>query len=185
MLVCDKPDSQDICFVPDGDYASVVKKIKPEAEKVGNIIDLQGNVLGQHKGIIHYTIGQRRGLGLGGGINDDNAPFYVVRVDADKNEVIVGKKEALARDIIHISECNWLMQDTDKENIEIMVKLRSVTPPAPATLEINDAGQATITLKTPQYGIAPGQAAVCYAGDRLIGGGWITRTNNTQMPIAA
>ena len=185
LLVCDKPDSQDICFVPDGDYASVVKKIKPKAEKVGNIIDLQGNVLGQHKGIIHYTIGQRRGLGLGGGINDDNAPFYVVRVDADKNEVIVGEKEALARDIIHISECNWLMQDTDKETIEIMVKLRSVTPPAPATLEINDTGQATITLKTPQYGIAPGQAAVCYAGDRLIGGGWITCTNNTQMPIAA
>jgi tRNA-specific 2-thiouridylase len=185
LLVCDKPDSQDICFVPNGDYASVVKKIKPEAEKVGDIVDLQGNVLGQHKGIIHYTIGQRKGLGLGGGISDDNAPFYVLRVDAKTNQVIVGEKEALARDIIHISDCNWLMSDTSTETIKVMVKLRSVSPPAPATLSINERGQAVITLEKAQYGIAPGQAAVCYDGDRLIGGGWITHTENTQIPIAA
>ena len=184
LLVCDKPDSQDICFVPNGDYASVVKKIKPQAEQKGDIIDMDGNVVGQHDGIIHYTIGQRRGLGIGGGVNEDNAPFYVVRVDAKKNEVIVGAKEALARDIIHISDCNWLMDDVPKEGLEIMVKLRSVSPPAPANLFI-EGGQTMIQLQTPQYGIAPGQAAVCYAGDRLLGGGWINRTDNTKIPVAA
>lgn len=180
LLVCNKPDSQDICFVPNGDYASVVKKIKPEAEKSGNIVDMNGDVMGTHDGIIHYTIGQRRGLGIGGGHNDDNSPFYVVRVDADKNEVIVGPKEALARDIITINDCNWMI-DIPDEGLDISVKLRSVSKPSGAKLFKAENGEAEIHLDTAQYGIARGQAAVCYAGDRVLGGGWICHSSNSNQ----
>lgn len=180
LLVCNKPDSQDICFVPNGDYASVVKKIKPEAEKSGNIVDMNGDVMGTHDGIIHYTIGQRRGLGIGGGHNDDNSPFYVVRVDADKNEVIVGPKEALARDIITINDCNWMI-DIPDEGLDISVKLRSVSKPSGAKLFKAENGEAEIHLDTSQYGIARGQAAVCYAGDRVLGGGWICNSSNSNQ----
>ena len=188
LLVCDKPDSQDICFVPNGDYASVVKKIRPDAEKRGNIVHMDGRLMGEHDGIIHYTIGQRRGLGIGGGNNDDNSPFYVVRVDPKANEVVVGPKEALARDIIIISDCNWL-DDVPPEGMDVQVKLRSVSKTAPAKLYLKDDGIAEIHLETPQYGIAAGQAAVCYDisanSERVIGGGWIIASNNTQIPIAA
>ncbi len=177
LLVCNKPDSQDICFVPNGDYASVVKKIHPEAEKSGDIVHLDGRIMGTHHGIIHYTIGQRKGLGIGGGHNDDNSPFYVIRVDPVKNEIIVGAKEALARDIIFLNDCNWLIDQTslpfDSVPINIDVKLRSVSPTAPATLQLRKDGSAEIHLETPQYGIANGQAAVCYINNRVIGGGWI------------
>lgn len=185
LLVCNKPDSQDICFVPNGDYASVVKKIRPDAEKSGNIIHLDGRIMGEHNGVIHYTIGQRRGLGIGGGHNDDNSPFYVVRVDAKTNEVIVGPKEALARNIIYLHDTNWLVQNTKKDGIEIEVKLRSVSKAAPAELFINEDGSAEIHLPTPQYGIAPGQAAVCYINSRVIGGGWIFKSENSALSLAA
>ncbi len=168
----DKPDSQDICFVPNGDYTKIVKKIHPAAEKSGDIIHIDGRVLGTHDGIIHYTIGQRRGIGIGGGANENNDPFYVVRIDAKANQVIIGPKEALARSVVSLQDCNWL--DTNAR--DIMVKLRSVSKPAPATLHINDNGDAEIHLNDPQYGIAPGQAAVCYDHDRMIGGGWIIST---------
>ena len=184
LLVCDKPDSQDICFVPNGDYASIVKKVRPEAEKVGNIVHLDGRVMGEHKGVLHYTIGQRKGLGIGGGNNDDNSPFYVVKVDPIANEVVVGPKEALARDLIYINDTNWLI-DGDTQELKIEVKLRSVSPTAPATLRLNEDGTAVIELETPQYGIAPGQAAVCYVDNCVIGGGWITHSDNSEMPIAA
>ena len=184
LLVCNKPDSQDICFVPNGDYASVVKKIRPTAEKHGNIVHLDGRVLGEHKGVIHYTIGQRRGLGIGGGQNDDNSPFYVVRVDPTANEVIVGPKEALARDIIKIEDCNWLI-DIPAEGLKIQTKLRSVGRPSDATLFKTDDRSAEIHLDTAQYGIAPGQAAVCYDNDRVLGGGWITSSENSEIKIAA
>ncbi len=179
----DKPDSQDICFVPNGDYASVVKKINPKAEKAGDIVSVDGTVLGHHKGVIHYTIGQRKGIGIGGGVNTDNSPFYVIKIDPDTNQVIVGTKEALARDIISIDQCNWLIHEED--NIEIMLKFRSVMKPIPALLRRGKSGTATLTLPTPQYGIAPGQAAVCYLNDRVIGGGWITGTENSAVKIAA
>jgi len=184
LINADKPDSQDICFVPNGDYASIVKKIKPEAEKSGDIIDLEGNVIGAHNGIIHYTIGQRRGLGIGGGVNNDNSPFYVVRVDAQQNQVIVGPKEALARDIVHIGNANWLGVAAG-ETIAVQAKLRSVSRPMPAQLTVNDDGTAFLTLDTPQYGIAPGQAAVCYIENRVIGGGWISGTENSKIQLAA
>lgn len=188
LLVCNKPDSQDICFVPNGDYASVVKKIRPEAEKHGNIVDMNGAVIGAHQGVIHYTIGQRRGLGIGGGHNDDNAPFYVVKVDPIANQVVVGPKEALARDIITINQCNWLI-DIPEDGLDIMVKLRSVSKPSPARLYNKADGSAEIHLSAPQYGIAPGQAGVCYGvgdmNDRVLGGGWIIESRNSEMPMAA
>ncbi len=185
LLVCNKPDSQDICFVPNGDYASVVKKIRPEAEKAGNIVHIDGRIMGTHNGVIHYTIGQRKGLGIGGGNNDDNSPFYVVRVDPKSNEVIVGPKESLARNIIFINNCNWL-GDIPTDGLDINVKLRSVSPISPAKLLQKEGGTAEIYLESPQYGIAPGQAAVCYSpsaqGERLLGGGWIFDSKNSTHP---
>ena len=183
LLVCNKPDSQDICFVPNGDYASIVKKIKPEAERTGNIVDMNGKIMGKHHGIVHYTIGQRKGLGIGGGMNEDNSPFYVVRVDADKNEVVVGPKEALARDIIYIEDCNWLI-NIPADGLDIGIKLRSVSQPSSAKLYPSQNG-AEIHLETPQYGIASGQAAVCYDGSRVLGGGWIKSSGNSKISMVA
>lgn len=179
LVTADKPDSQDICFVPNGDYASVVKKIRPEAENPGNIVDQSGNILGTHNGIIHYTIGQRRGIGIGGGVSENNAPFYVIGVDAARNEVIVGPKEALARDVIYINNCNWLMPELS-EGTNIDLKFRSMMKPVKASIKTTDGKKASILLNTPQFGIAPGQAAVAYLGDRVIGGGWITGTDKTS-----
>lgn len=170
LLNAEKPDSQDICFVPGGDYAKVVKKLRPEAGAPGNIVHIDGRILGQHDGIIGYTVGQRKGLGIGGGHNEDNDPFYVIKVDAANNQIIVGPKEALARTQIIIKDCNWL--EGAKDTTEVLVKFRSSMKPVPARLSLND-GQAEITLETAQFGISPGQAAVCYQNDRLIGGGWI------------
>lgn len=172
LITADKPDSQDICFVPHGDYARVVKKIRPEAEKPGEIVDLTGKVLGRHEGIIHYTIGQRRGLGLGGGHNESNDPFYVIRLEPETARVIVGPKDALARTSIHIGQCNWLIPEL-REVINIGVKFRSTMQPVPARLDIAAGKQAVIHFDQPQYGISAGQAAVAYDGDRVLGGGWI------------
>ncbi len=184
LLNCDKPDSQDICFVPNGDYASVVKKIKPEAEQPGEIVDLSGCVIGEHTGIVNYTIGQRKGIGIGGGVSEDNAPFYVVRIDPAANRVIVGPKEALARDVIYMSDCNWLA-DIPADGMAVETKLRSVSRPAPARLVKTGDRTAELHLPEPQYGIAPGQAAVCYAGTRVLGGGWIIAAENSALPMAA
>ena len=184
LLNCDKPDSQDICFVPNGDYASVVKKIKPDAEKPGDIIHLDGRVMGQHTGVVNYTVGQRRGIGIGGGHNENNDPFYVVRVDAAENTVIVGPKEALARNIIRIADCNWLTE-IPEDGMAVETKLRSVSKTGPAKLFKTGENTAELHLETPQYGIAPGQAAVCYNGARVLGGGWIVESENSEMPIAA
>lgn len=175
LVNADKPDSQDICFVPHGDYTRIVKRMRPEAESPGDIVHIDGNILGRHNGIIHYTIGQRKGLGIGGGYNDNNDPFYVVRLDPAANQVVVGPKEALARDIIKLSDCNWLIQDIPQDGLPVTVKFRSVMQPVDATL-FHVAEGAEIHLKMPQYGIARGQAAVCYDGTRVLGGGWITET---------
>lgn len=175
LVNADKPDSQDICFVPNGDYASVVTKIAPEAKKTGNIVHLDGRILGTHDGIVHYTIGQRKGLGIGGGFTDNNDPLYVVALNADDAKVIVGPKEALARDTVTLKNFNWLTP-LSTAPIKIDVKLRSMTRAMPATLTGQTDGSATITLNDPQYGIASGQAAVCYIGTRVIGGGWISGT---------
>jgi tRNA-specific 2-thiouridylase len=170
-----KPDSQDICFVPNGDYASVVTKIAPEAKREGQIVHLDGRILGTHDGIVHYTIGQRKGLGIGGGVTENNEPLYVVGIQADEAKVIVGPKESLARDTVSLKNFNWLIA-LSKDPVKIDVKLRSMTRALPATLTGRYDGSAEIILDEPQYGVSPGQAAVCYIGGRVIGGGWITGT---------
>ncbi|MGH1402997.1 MAG: tRNA 2-thiouridine(34) synthase MnmA [Alphaproteobacteria bacterium] len=175
LLNADKPDSQDICFVPHGDYAKVVKKMRPEAENPGNIVHIDGRIIGTHNGIIHYTIGQRRGIGIGGGVSENNEPLYVIELRPDNNEVIVGPKESLARNILTITDCNWLINRSNGTPVQVDLKFRSVMKPTPATLHIADNG-AELHLATPQYGIATGQAAVCYINDRVIGGGWIVGT---------
>ena len=175
LLTADKPDSQDICFGPHGDYAKVVKKIRPEAEKHGDIVHQDGRIVGRHEGIIHYTIGQRKGLGIGGGVSENNDPLYVLALDPQSNRVIVGPKEALARNTLVLKDCNWLLEDSETKDKEITVKFRSVMPPVPAKLSIS-GDTAEIALEQPHFGISPGQAAVCYEGDRVLGGGWITQT---------
>ena len=165
--VADKPDSQDICFVPNGDYAGVIKRLRPDCSLPGEIVDQQGNVLGQHRGVLHYTIGQRRGLGLATG-----APLFVIAIDADARRVVVGPRTALARDVIQLEDVNWL---GDAHETEIRVRIRSTSPPAPAILRITDSG-AEVLLAHSEEGVSPGQACVFYGAEneRVLGGGWIS-----------
>ncbi len=172
LKTAEKPESQDICFVPNGDYASIVEKLKPGSIEPGKIIHLDGRILGQHKGTINYTVGQRRGLGIGGG-----EILYVIKVDAAKKEVIVGPKKELSCYEINLKEINWIGDDyIDGSKIEVMVKIRSSQEPMPATLIINDKN-AIVTLKKSEDGVAPGQACVFYKGNRVLGGGWIEETD--------
>lgn len=173
LSVADKPDSQDICFVPDGDYARVIEKLRPGAADPGEIVDMDGHVLGAHDGIIHYTIGQRRGLGIGG----LSEPLYVVRLDPETRRVIVGPKTALATRTVPVREINWLGDApfTSRAEWEVAVKLRSTRPPAPALIRPLSETEAEVELLTPEEGVSPGQACVFYApeGSRVFGGGWI------------
>ena len=173
LAVADKPDSQDICFVPDGNYAGVIEKLRPGAAEPGNIIDLDGRVLGRHRGVLHYTIGQRRGLGLGGLAT----PLYVVRLDVAARQVIVGPKEALATTQIRLRQLNWLGDAPldSRPEWEIAVKVRSTRPPVPALLRARADG-AEVELLDPEEGVSPGQACVFYDREstRVYGGGWIT-----------
>lgn len=175
LAIADKPDSQDICFVPNGNYASVIEKLRPGAAEPGEIVDLDGNVLGTHNGVIHYTIGQRRGLGIGG-LAD---PLYVVKLDIDTHRVIVGPKEMLSTRIIPIREINWLGDGSlmDQPSYEISVKVRSTRPPREAILRPISETEAEVELLTPEEGVSPGQACVFYetGGSRILGGGWIWR----------
>ncbi len=171
LPVASKPDSQDICFVPNGSYASVIEKIRPGAADAGDIVDLQGKVLGRHEGIIHYTIGQRKGLGIATG-----EPLYVVRIDAAKKYVIVGPKEALASQQFKVKELNWLASDYPlTEGVEALVRLRSVHKPVPATIYVREGNCAEVMLHDIQFAVTPGQACVIYDGERVLGGGWITQ----------
>lgn len=159
-----KPDSQDICFVPNGDYASVVRKVRPEAGIDGPILDMEGRELGRHKGLIHYTVGQRRGLELGGLVE----PLYVVRLEPERQAVIVGPREALAISRARITDPNWL---GNVEGRSIMAKVRSLAKPTPAVMQ----GE-WLVFDEPAYGVSPGQAAVLYDGEQVLGGGWIEET---------
>ncbi|MCF6305234.1 MAG: tRNA 2-thiouridine(34) synthase MnmA [Rhodobacteraceae bacterium] len=176
LSVADKPDSQDICFVPNGSYASVIEKLRPGAAEPGDIVHIDGTVLGQHSGVIRYTIGQRRGLGIGGG-----DILYVIKLDADTKQVIVGPREALTVSEININEINWLgdsnFTDAPKTGWEVLVKVRSTRPPFPAVILPNPDGSAKVKLGIAEEGISPGQACVFYAktGSQILGGGWITR----------
>ena len=175
LSVADKPDSQDICFVPDGNYAAVIEKLRPGAADPGEIVDTEGNVLGTHRGVIHYTIGQRRGLGLGG-LGD---PLYVVKLDPEARRVIVGPKEALATRIVPVREINWLGDAPFDSRPEwhVSVRIRSTRPPRPAILRPLSATTAAVELLYPEEGVSPGQACVFYetGGSRILGGGWIWR----------
>ncbi|MEL7176909.1 MAG: tRNA methyl transferase PRC-barrel domain-containing protein, partial [Pseudomonadota bacterium] len=175
LSVADKPDSQDICFVPNGSYAAVIEKLRPGAAEPGEIVDVEGNVLAQHEGVIHYTIGQRRGLGIGG----LDTPLYVVKLDVDTRRVIVGPKDMLATRTIPVREINWLGDDpfADQQERLVSVKVRSTRPPREAIIRPISATQAEVELLTPEEGVSPGQACVFYetGGTRILGGGWIWR----------
>jgi tRNA-specific 2-thiouridylase len=182
LPVAEKPDSQDICFVPEGHYSELVARLRPEAAISGNIVDLDGRILGRHAGVIHYTIGQRRGLGL-----DDRAlkgePHFVVRIDAARAEVVVGPRAALATKTIALRDVNWIgpgrLADLPESGLEIAVRVRSTRPPAPALLEYS-AGAARVSFFGEESGVAPGQACVFYdSADRqarVLGGGFIVKT---------
>ncbi|GAB2184056.1 tRNA 2-thiouridine(34) synthase MnmA [Roseibium sp. LAB1] len=179
LTVANKPDSQDICFVPNGDYAEVIRKLRPNAAEPGEIVHMDGRVLGTHDGIIHYTIGQRRGLGVATG-----DPLYVVRLDPDERRVVVGPREALATRTILLREMNWIGdQPLDEgDEIELFAKVRSTRPPASATLRILN-GKGFVDLANGETGVAPGQACVFFDTDddtaRVLGGGWIHKTERT------
>ena len=173
LEVADKPDSQDICFVPDGNYAGVIEKLRPGAAEPGEIVHADGRVLGRHDGVIHYTIGQRRGLGIGG-LSD---PLYVVRLDTETRQVVVGPKEMLATRTIPVREINWLGDApfTSQAEWHLSVKVRSTRPPREAVIRPISETEAEVELPTPEEGVSPGQACVFYAPDssRIFGGGWI------------
>jgi tRNA-specific 2-thiouridylase len=179
LAVADKPDSQDICFVPasgpGGGYAKVVERLRPGAAEPGELVHMDGRVLGQHDGLINFTVGQRKGLGLGD-LNENGQPLYVVRLEPETRRVFVGPKAALAKSHVTLREVNWLGgADEPTENVEVAVKLRSMTEPKPAMISLLRGGHARVELIEPQFGIAPGQACVFYQGSRVLGGGWIQR----------
>lgn len=178
LSVADKPDSQDICFVPNGNYAAVIEKLRPGAADPGEIVDLAGNVLGQHNGVIHYTVGQRKGLGVGG----LEEPIYVLRLDPETRRVVVGPKSALATRIIPVREINWLGDapfdgpEIGREH-HIEVKVRSTRPPRAAIIRPLSPTTAEVELLDPEDGVSAGQACVFYAPNstRVLGGGWVWR----------
>ncbi len=179
--VASKPDSQDICFVPSGRYTSVIERLRPHAANPGNIVDQYGEVLGRHNGIINYTIGQRRGLGIAAA-----EPFFVVGLNADKSEVIVGPREVLLTRRIVLREVNWLgdgllAEQSSAEKVDLFVKVRSTHDPQPGYLAVEN-GEIIIYLLEGEYGVSPGQACVFYdsgkSGSRVLGGGWIKTAEN-------
>jgi len=171
LTVAAKPDSQDICFVPDGDYAGLVRKLRPEAIAPGDIVDTAGRVLGEHQGITGFTIGQRRGLEIGGMAE----PLYVVRIEAETRRLVVGPKAALAVRAARLSDCNWLAPTEGW----LMAKVRSLAKPVATRIDGDH-----IRFESPEFGVAPGQAAVLYDGDRVIGGGWIEETVSVELETA-
>ncbi|WP_395698452.1 tRNA 2-thiouridine(34) synthase MnmA [Methylocella sp.] len=181
LVVADKPDSQDICFVPDGRYADMIERLSPGAAAPGDIVHVDGRVLGRHSGVIHYTVGQRRGLGLGGG--RPGAPLFVVRLDAARAQVVVGPREALATRRAFLRAVNWIgegeLADAPSEGLEIFARVRSTRPPVEARL-FAGGGEAFVEFAQDEEGVSPGQACALYdsAGPRarVLGGGFISAT---------
>ena len=178
LNVADKPDSQDICFVPNGNYASVIKKYRPESFKKGHILDIEGKVVGKHDGIINFTIGQRKGIGIA-----YKEPLYVVNINAKKNEVIVGNREALAIKTIYLKNLN-LLGEVKECSDNLFIKVRSTGRLIKAKVILNDDG-AEVNLGELEAGISPGQACVFYyknqLGDKVLGGGWIVKAENNYL----
>ena len=184
LNVAEKPDSQDICFVPEGKYADVVRKLRPGSIDKGDIVDIKGNILGQHNGIIDYTIGQRKGIGIGGrkGVEDKDTLLYVIELDPYKNQVIVGPKEYLKCKEIVINECNWITENPQKLKSKVWVKLRNSSDPVSGKINVDlETGSSALLFDEPQYGVSTGQAAVVYNPEdteHVLGGGWITKAPN-------
>jgi len=170
LPVADKPESMDICFVPDGDYAKVVAKVRPQAVDPGRLVHVDGRVMGQHQGIVNFTIGKRKGIGVGG----EPAPLYVIAIDPESKDVTVGPREYLARDTVYIKEVNWLGPDLPLNQPKaIQTKLRSTMAPVAATIILRPGNTAEIELDELHTSVAAGQAAVFYDDSRVLGGGWI------------
>ena len=176
LAVAQKPDSQDICFVPEGRYADVILRHRPDAGQAGEIVHLDGRVLGKHEGIIHFTVGQRRGLGIA-----DGEPLYVVRLDAAAKRVIVGPREALRQHEIVLEDLNWLGSPLNGKAVDCHARIRSSRAPSPATLALR-GNRPVVTITAGEFGVSPGQACVLYegegAGQRVLGGGFISATQN-------
>jgi len=170
LKTADKEESMEICFVPDKDYGKFLQQAKLVEKHRGEIVNLQGRVLGQHEGIEFYTIGQRKGLG----ISSPN-PLYVIELDAANNRVVVGDESALDRDEFAVERCNWIPFETPPESMEVTAKIRYNHPGTPATVRPQGNGGARVKLHVPQRAITPGQACVFYQDDLVVGGGWITR----------
>jgi tRNA-uridine 2-sulfurtransferase len=181
LPVADKPDSQDICFVPQGSYAEIVARLRPEAGVPGDIVDRDGRVLGRHRGIGHFTVGQRKGLGLAG-----PAPLYVLRLEPERRRVVVGPKSALAETRVRLAALNWLGPPRDGSPLPVVARLRSTQPAVTATLYQGDAEDAAeLVLDTSAGAVAPGQAAALYDGERVLGGGWIRRPTAAEATAGA
>jgi tRNA-specific 2-thiouridylase len=179
LPVAEKPDSQDICFVPGGNYAAVVQKLRPEAVEPGEIVDQQGRVVGRHDGIVHFTVGQRRGLALGGRDGTDNDPLYVVRLDPEARRVVVGPRAALGRTEMALYDLNWIGPAFEGA-MPVQVRVRSSQALRPAEIELSD-GDALVRFAEPEIGVSPGQACVVYdamTGSRVLGGGFIKRMSS-------
>ena len=176
LEVASKPDSQDICFVPDGDYAGLVKRLRPDTDVPGDIVDLDGRVIGRHRGVVHFTVGQRRGIEIGG----QKEPLYVVRIEPEQRRLVVGPRRALAVGAARVEGVNWLGEEQRRVN----AKVRSLARPVPGEFD----GE-WLRFDSAEYGVAPGQAAVFYEGSRLIGGGVIAETASgsldEDLPLAA
>ena len=170
LEVAAKPDSQDICFVPDGDYAGLVKRLRPETEAPGEIVDEDGRVLGNHRGVVHFTVGQRRGIEVGG----QKEPLYVIRIEPERARIVVGPRRSLAVEAMRVADWNWIGEDQR----EVGVKVRSL---APAVAAKRDGDW--VRFANPEFGVAPGQAAVLYDGTRLVGGGWIAETSSADVRV--
>ena len=170
LEIADKPDSQDICFVPNGNYRDVINKVRPEASIPGKFMHVDGFDLGEHKGIINYTIGQRKGLGIAFG-----EPIYVIKLDPETNIVYLGPESALIKTQCLLKDINWLAEDKKPDGLEVIAKIRSTTPGVRAKLKIEANQQIRVTLLEEEKAVSPGQACVFYEGSRVLGGGWITR----------
>jgi tRNA-specific 2-thiouridylase len=174
LPVAEKPDSQDICFVPTGGYAGLVARLRPEGQEPGEIVDRSGVVLGHHEGIINFTVGQRRGLDLGASTGTD--PLYVLRIEPGARRIVVGPHSALARQHLVLERINWLGdRPLDPAGEDVTVKIRSTQAPVPARIRARPGGGADVELAAPEFGVSPGQACVVHTGARVLGGGWIAR----------
>lgn len=170
LEVADKPDSQDICFVPGGNYREIVTRMRPSTQKPGKFVHIGGFELGEHKGIINYTVGQRRGLGISYG-----EPIYVIKIDPETNTVYIGPESALFKTKFIIKEVNWLAGDVNTEGIDIVAKVRSTTPGIQAKINFITNDKIEVNILGTERAITPGQACVLYDNTRVLGGGWITR----------